>query len=126
MRGDVAGACREADAAARIAEPGDALRLILRVACQAAQGDSAGALRTLAEAAAPYDTAASMPITQGFGLAYAAVRVNRPDAAMRWLARVRPLGAVLWSELLLPTYDALRADPRFQLFMDSIRPVGSR
>ena len=125
-QGHLAAAWRDADAAMRTALPGDAWRVTLRIACLAAQGDTAAASRALDEVAAPYDTAASISMQQVAALAYAAGRLGRVDDALRWLARARPLGAILWADLLLPSYDPLRHDPRFRRFVDSIRPIRSR
>ena len=126
VHGDIAAACRDADAAMHSALPGDGWRVMMRAACQAAQGDTASAVRTYTEMAAPYDTARFVPEQQAIALAYVAGRLRRADDALRWLEHSRPSGAVLWSELLGPGYDPLRGDPRFQRFMDTIRPLGAR
>ena len=47
------------------------------------------------------------------------------EAALRVLERLEPRGAILWSMMRDPWFDAIRAEPRFQRLVEESRPPGA-
>jgi tetratricopeptide (TPR) repeat protein len=124
MRGNREAACRDAETAARLTNPGDPWGIGLLAACRSAQGDTAAASRLFAEAEATFQGAGVRSTFAITTMVLANLYAGRVEDAWRWLDRA-PRGAVLWSELLLPYYEALRPDPRVQRLMQDIRPTGA-
>jgi TolB-like protein/tetratricopeptide (TPR) repeat protein len=92
---------------------------------QALLGDTAAARATLAPELRDLEGAGDVEIRAGFETALAFAVLGERDRAMALLTRIRPGGAWLWSYLVMPWFDPLRADPRFQQLLRASRPPGA-
>jgi TolB-like protein/Tfp pilus assembly protein PilF len=125
--GDTAGAHADAVRLLRVSPP--ALRPIAEaIASQidALTGDTAAARAQLASALREVGESGPLEIRVAFETSLALAVLGERDRALAMLARARPKGAWLWSYLILPWFDSLRADPRFQQLLTESRPPGAR
>jgi hypothetical protein len=58
-------------------------------------------------------------------LAFGFVATGDRVAALEWIERAEPRGALLWWNLLYPALDPLRGDPQFQRLVAASRPPGA-
>jgi TolB-like protein/Tfp pilus assembly protein PilF len=125
--GDTSGAVADADAAIRLGSASTRIRLLATKAYfDAVTGDVAGArsrLETVIASLAPPGQLVSVRV--GWEIASALVAIGDTDRAVGMIERVRPRGAWLWSYLVFPDFDPIRADPRFQRIYAEARPVGA-
>ena len=75
---------------------------------------------------AAYAGADSVPVRDGYELALALIGVGDRDAALGLLERIRPRGPWLYSYFLFPSFDPVRADPRFQRLASESAPPNPR
>lgn len=125
--GDTAGA---RDDAARLLQlsPASSRPMVEAVAAQidALAGDTAAARARLAPALRDVEgPPGPVEMREGFETALALAALGERDRALAVLARIRPHGAWLWSYLVMPWFDSLRADPRFQALLRESRPPGA-
>jgi TolB-like protein len=124
--GDTAGARASALLAERFSPAGSAFVNALRVALQAASGDSVAA-RAGAEAMARTAAGTSpLGVYWGSDVAPAFLAVGERGRCLDLLERVRPRGAMLWQRLRDPVWDPVRTDPRFVRLVAESRPPGAR
>jgi TolB-like protein/Tfp pilus assembly protein PilF len=127
LLGDTAGARREAEAWLRHRDltQGEVVQLPL-VRLAAAAGDSTTLLAHRERIGAAV-ARLSDPVSprRAFQLGRAVVLVGDHEAALALLERIRPRGAWLWSYLVLPDFDPIRGDPRFQRVYEESRPPGA-
>ena len=125
--GDTAGA--RADAARLPAlSPSGSRPMVQAIAAQidALAGDTAAARADLAPALRDVEgSGGAVEIREGFETALALAALGERDRALGVLARVRPRGGWLWSYLIMPWFDAIRSDPRFQALLRECRPPGA-
>ncbi len=124
--GDTAGARR---AAARMLElvPLASRPQAIAVGAQIAArtGDTAAARAAAEPVAASLGTEGPLAVREGFETALALVALGERGRALDLLERIRPRGAWLWSYLVMPLFDPLRADPRFQRLVRESAPPGA-
>jgi hypothetical protein len=101
------------------------LALIAAAQVEARAGDTAAARAMLAPLMAALGTDDPVAVREGYGTALALLALGDRDRAIALLERVRPRGAWLWSYLVMPWFDALRADPRFQRLIREAAPPGA-
>ena len=126
ITGDTTGARRDA---ARILELAPlavrpiALADVAQV--EARTGDTAAARARVEPLVSALGTDDPVPVRVGYETALALVALGDRDRALALLERVRPRGAWLWSYLVMPWFDQLRADPRFQRLVREAAPPGA-
>jgi len=123
--GDTAGARAASLLVERYAPAGRPDARALRVAIDAATGDSLAA-RAGAETLARI-VPGSEPILQvpGIYVAVALCAVGERGRCLDVLGRIRPAGAYLWTWLRNPLWDPIRSDPRFVRLVAQCRPPGA-
>jgi TolB-like protein/Tfp pilus assembly protein PilF len=127
MLGDTAGALEDAQEAGRVSPVSMRIRnLAVLAQIEAASGNVAGARARLDPVVASL-AAGEGPVTVriGWELAAALTALGDTDRAIGVLERVRPRGPWLWSYLVFPDFDRLRADPRFQRIFAAAAPPGA-
>ena len=125
-RGDRGGARADALAARRTSPPGEAHYGLAPMAwVAAADGDTAGARRLMAEALAPFSRRRFGPANVWM-IVPGLVAAGQREQALQWLERATPRGALLWWVMQLPEMDPIRTDPRFLRVMDESRPPGAK
>jgi eukaryotic-like serine/threonine-protein kinase len=123
--GDLAGARSDAEAARRFSPPNEEYYGLAPLAAVAAYaGDTATARRLMTQAAAPYAGRRPGPLVVQV-LVFGFTAVGDPDAALHWIERTNPPGALLWWNLLYPAMDGLRDNPEFQQLLEANRPPGA-
>jgi tetratricopeptide (TPR) repeat protein len=124
--GDVPGALADARLAARLNTTTNGRLTDARLAmAEAAAGDTAAARARLAPFLADYARADTIIVRSGFELAMALMAVGDSSRALEVIERTRPRGAWLWSYLVFPEFDPLRANPRFRRVYEEARPAGA-
>lgn len=122
---DTAGARQDADDAVRlVAVASRSLALAVLAQVEARTGDAASGRARLEPVLA---SVAEGPISvrEGYELDLALVATGQKDRALDLLERVRPRGAWLWSYLVFPGFDPIRAEPRFVRIFEEARPPGA-
>lgn len=125
LLGDLAGASRDAERARRAASfPNQRafVRAVL-VEVQARSGDTVGARARVDSLLS--EVSLESPGPRQYQLAVALAASGRTDAALDLLERIRPRGAWLWSYLITPDFDPVRANPRFARLIEECRPPGA-
>ena len=124
--GDTAGARRAADRALDMV-PLSSRMLALAVHAQvdARTGDTAAARTTVEPLVAALGPDGPVAIREGTEIAIALINLGDRGRALDLLERVRPRSAWLWSYLIMPLYDPVRADPRFQRLVRESAPPGA-
>jgi TolB-like protein/Tfp pilus assembly protein PilF len=124
--GDTAGA-RRAIARALDQVPLSSRALVLAAQAQvdARLGDTAAARATVEPLVAALGPDGPLGMREGTEIALALVALGDRTRALDLLERVRPRSAWLWSYLILPWYDPVRADPRFQRLLRESAPPGA-
>jgi len=124
--GDTAGA-RRAIARALDLVPLSSRSLVLAAQAQvdARLGDTAAARATVEPLVAALGPDGPIAMREGTEIALALVALGDRARAMDLLERVRPRGAWLWSYLVMPWWDPVRADPRFQRLVRESAPPGA-
>ena len=123
---DTAGARRDAESAVRHAPPAAAhLALAVLSQVEAALGDTAAARARLEPVLAEVPGNGPLTVRDGYEFALGLLGIGRRDEAIGMLSRVQPRGAWLWSYLILPWFDPLRADPRFVRIVEEARPAAA-
>jgi TolB-like protein/Tfp pilus assembly protein PilF len=124
--GDTAGA-RRAIARALDQVPLASRSLVLAAQAQvdARLGDTAAARATVEPLVAALGAEGPLGMREGTEIALALVALGERGRALDLLERVRPRSAWLWSYLILPWYDPIRADPRFQRLVREAAPPGA-
>ncbi len=89
-----------------------------------ATGDSAAARRRAAALVGMFPDSGPIPYREGVWLATLLAHLADREAALDLLNRVRPIGPILGRFLVHPSFDALRADPRFQRLVIATAPPG--
>ena len=124
--GDTARARQDAELSVRLSPPAqnDYAEMILAQA-EWMSGDTARARRRLVP------VLAEIPVTgtltpRFYQVAVAQIAIGRRDDGLATLERIRPRGAWLWSYLVMPSFDAVRSDPRFVKLVEESRPPGAR
>ena len=126
--GDLPGAMSDAATALRLAVPSELFRLSAELAeMEARNGQIERARMRLQDAfhrAGWRDGVPDTTITVrlAYDPALAAVVLGMPDVAIGILERARPRGPWLWSYLIFPGFDPLRADPRFIKIFEESKP----
>ena len=125
--GDTTGALEDAREAVRVSSVSARIRnLAVLAQMEAASGDVAGAqarLDPVVASLAPGDGPVTVRV--GWELVAALAALRETDRAIGLLERIRPRGPWLWSYLVLPDFDPLRADPRFQRVYSEAAPPGA-
>ena len=122
---DTAGARQDAEDAVRlVAVASRSLALSVLAQVEARTGDSASARARLEPLLAPV-AEGPVSVREGYELALALVATGQKDRALDLLERVRPHGAWLWSYLVFPGFDPIRAEPRFVRVYEESRPPGA-
>ena len=116
MLGDTSGALEDAREAERVSPVSMRVRNLAVVSQMEAASGNVGGARTrldpVVASLAPGDGPVTVRI--GWELAAALAALGDRDRALAVLQRIRPRGPWLWSYLVFPDFDSLRADPRFQ------------
>ena len=122
---DTARARRDAEEAVKVAPPAqhDYAQLILAQA-EALAGDTARARQRLEPVLAKVPKDGPL-IPRYYQSVSALIAIGRRDEGLAVLERIKPRGAWLWSYLVMPGFDAVRADPRFVKLVDESRPPGA-
>jgi len=124
--GDTAGARREV---ARLLEqaPLASRSMALAAAAQveARLGDTASARARVEPLVTALGADGPVRVREGFEIALALVALGDRDRAIALLERARPRGAWLWSYLIMPWFDPVRSDPRFQQLVRASAPPGA-
>ena len=117
---DVAGARADAEAAVRLSSTGYSIEAEAALAAAEFRGgDTAAARARLGRLPQPLLAAGSLAVY----LSAAAFAVaGDADGALAVLERTVPHGAVLWTTMRDPWFDAIRADPRFQRLVEESKP----
>lgn len=124
--GDVAGARSDAEAALRFSPPGELYYgLAPLAALRARDGDTTAARALMVRATDLFGNRQPGPLVVQM-LSFGLVATGQPAAAVDWLERCEPRGAVLWWSMRAPELDAIRADPRFQRLFAESRPPGAQ
>jgi len=124
--GDTAGA-RRAVARALDLVPLSSRSLVLAAQAQvdARLGDTAAARATVEPLAAALGPDGPVGMREGTEIGLALVTLGDRARALDLLERVRPRSAWLWSYLVMPWWDPIRADPRFQRLVRESAPPGA-
>jgi serine/threonine-protein kinase len=130
LRMDLGDTARARGDAVRLLQlsPASSRPMVEAVAAQidALAGDTAAARARLAPALRDVEgPPGPVEMREGFETALALAALGERDRALAVLARVRPHGAWLWSYLIMPWFDSLRPDPRFQALLRESRPPGA-
>ena len=127
--GDFTGALEDARAAVRLADPdGQELAQSNLALAEARSGDTATArslLESLLTSRARGGSTADSLHVRGYDLVLTLVALGDTSRALDLLERIRPRGAWLWSYLVFPGFDPIRAQPRFQRVYREARPPGA-
>ena len=91
---------------------------------EALAGDSASARRRLEPVLAKIPATGALS-PRDYQSALALISIGRRDEGPRILERIEPRGAWLWSYLIMPSFDAVRAEPRFVKLVEEARPPGA-
>ena len=125
--GDTAGALEDARETVRLSPISVRIRSLAVLAqMEAASGNVTGArarLEPVVASLTPGDGPVSVRV--GWELGAALTALGETDRAIGLLERIRPRGPWLWSYLVLPDFDPLRADPRFQRIYGEATPPGA-
>lgn len=97
----------------------------LRVALDAAAGDSLAARAGAERLALSAPGTEPIGIVPGVYVAAALLAIGERGRCLDVLGRVRPRGAYLWMELRNPLWDPVRSDPRFVRLVAESRPPGA-
>jgi hypothetical protein len=73
----------------------------------------------------PFAGADTVNVRDGYELALGLVAVGQHDRALDLLERIRPRGPWLWTYLVFPGFDPVRAGARFQRIYQETRPPGA-
>jgi serine/threonine-protein kinase len=123
--GDLTGARSDAEAALRFSPPSEQYYGLAPLAAVAAYaGDTVTARQLMTRAAAPFLGRRPGPLVVQV-LAFGFVATGDRVAALEWIERAEPRGALLWWNLLYPALDPLRGDPQFQRLVAASRPPGA-
>jgi tetratricopeptide (TPR) repeat protein len=124
--GDTAGA-RRAIARALDQVPLSARSIVLAAQAQvdARLGDTATARATVEPLVAALGPDGPVAMREGTEIGLALIALGDRARALDLLERVRPRGAWLWSYLVMPFYDPVRTDPRFQRLVREAAPPGA-
>ena len=123
--GDTAGARAATLLVERYAAAGRPDVRALRVALDAAAGDSLAARAGAETLALSAPGTGPIGIVPGVYVAAALVAIGERARCVDVLGRVRPIGAYLWMELRNPLWDPVRSDPRFVRLVAESRPPGA-
>ncbi len=88
-------------------------------------GDTARARAEIEPVVAALGADGPVSVRDGFETALALAALGDRSRALDLLERVRPRGAWLWSYLVMPWFDALRVEPRFQRLVREAAPPGA-
>ncbi len=126
LTGDTAGARRAADRALDMV-PLSSRAMVLAAHAQvdAGLGDTAAARATLDPLVVALGPDGPVGMREGTEVAVGLVALGDRGRALDILERVRPRSAWLWSYLILPWFDPVRADPRFQRLLRESAPPGA-
>lgn len=113
----------DAEVALRLAAGGAAFALAM---VDLHEGDTLSARRRIEPALGELSDSLRLDPYGGARLAAILVALHERERAIAVLERVRPRGWLLWSQVLSPLFDPVRADPRFQRLFEDIRPAGAR
>ncbi|MGH7549015.1 MAG: hypothetical protein ACREMM_12700, partial [Gemmatimonadales bacterium] len=122
LDGDAEGARSDAETAMRL-RPDDRLwGAAALVAAEAQAGDTLAARARLERLLAELADTSPPTVNEGWVLGTALIALREHQRALELLERVRPRGGMLWFRLRWPSFDALRAHPRFQRLVEESRP----
>jgi adenylate cyclase len=123
--GDTAGARRDAEASARLGGDYPFWGAVARAYVAVAVGDTGAATPLEAGLLAGIREPGRLSLVESFLISSVLARARRTDAALRYLEHAQPRSATLWVTLTGASYDAVRADPRFQRVFEELRPLGA-
>ena len=126
---DPQGALQDAEKSLRVATPSDRPRALAVLAEMSARnGQAMRGERLLDSAFALLGWPGGIPRTpipvrNSYDPALAAITLGRTDLGITILEHARPRGPWLWSYLIIPGFDSLRADPRFSRVFEESKPL---
>ncbi|MBA2292762.1 MAG: protein kinase [Gemmatimonadales bacterium] len=123
-QGDIAGARADADIALRLPFGFQVAAEAARVATDAAAGDTIAARTRIRRVDAGFDDAARREVAVVWFLATGYLAVGDTDRALALIEGARPVGAHLWFDLQMPSFDPIRRNVRFQRVVAAARPPG--
>ena len=122
---DTAHARQDAEQAVKISPPAQHdYALMILAQAEALAGDTARARERLAPVLAQVPREGPL-IPRYYQSSLAMIATGRRDEGLAVLERIKPRGAWLWSYLVMPGFDPVRADPRFVKLVDESRPPGA-
>ncbi len=124
-RGDTAAARRDALESVRLSTPPQtAYAEMVLAQAEWLAGDTARARQRLVPVLA--DLPAQGALTpRYYQMALALIATERRSEGLAVLERIQPRGAWLWGYLTMPSFDAVRTDPRFVRLLNESRPPGA-
>ncbi len=122
--GDSAGALLDARRGAEMSG-GQRLAVAALAQVEARTGNAAAARARIEPLLDSLSGTDSVLVRDGYELGLSLMALGERDHALAFLERVRPRGPWLWSYLILPGFDPVRADPRFQRIFAESRPPGA-
>jgi tetratricopeptide (TPR) repeat protein len=122
---DTARARQDAEQAVKISPPAQLdYSLLVLAQALAAGGDTVGARQKLVPVLAKLPGEGALT-PRYYQTALALIATGRRDDGLKTLERIKPRGAWLWSYMIMPSFDPVRADPRFVKLLDEARPPGA-
>ena len=122
---DTAHARQDAEQAVKISPPAQHdYALMILAQAEALAGDTARARERLVPVLAQVPREGPL-IPRYYQSSLAMIATGRRDEGLAVLERIKPRGAWLWSYLVMPGFDPVRADPRFVKLVDESRPPGA-
>ncbi len=122
---DTAAARQDAESAIRLSPPSQHDYAVLVLAQTAAAAGDTTRARDLIKDVLRKIPATGTLVPRYYQSALAMIATGRRDDGLSTLERIQPRGALLWSYLILPSFDPVRSDPRFMQLLEQSRPPGA-
>lgn len=117
-------AMQHAEHAMQLSAPGQRdYSLMVLAQVDAASGDTAAARARLAPVLEKVRPEGALT-PRSYQVALTMIAIGRRDQGLQTLERIEPRGPWLWSYLIMPGFDPVRADPRFVRLVNASRPPG--